>query len=583
MEKNIRTVQLSVKTNDLLQVVGGSSKTIDVKEIGEQLAEFDINVLKKTGVATVEVFAVSGIEKTSYKIELDVRNPNPRITDIYAGVIDGGQEWEVIFVPPGLAQSNKAVLELSAMPPLNLEKRLKYLIAYPYGCVEQTTSSVFPQLFLSGLVNLSEIQKADIDRNVKAGIDRLNKYQRSSGGFSYWPGTGDADHWSTSYVGHFLIEAEKKGFSVSEQAKKAWKKFQKQRANDWNDDGSYSQSIQAYRLFTLALAGEPEMGAMNRLKEKAQLSTSAKWFLAAAYCHAGKNKIAEKIIENADMRINPYIDMYYTYGSDTRDEAIILHTLALLGKKSEAYNLLKELSEKVASDRWMSTQSTAFALVSISDFAQKSSEKKEIKAGWSLNNGKQELVASKLPVYQSVVPVLFEQEGKVIVKNNSSNVIFARLIVDGIPAVGVSSDAESDLKMDIKYLSLDGNVINPSTIQQGTDFIAEVKVFHPGYRDSYHQLALNQVFPSGWEIINSRMVETGDRVQASIPSYQDFRDDRVYTFFNLYKYNTNVYRIMLTASYVGKFYMPATTVEAMYDNTIYARKQGEWVEVVKPK
>ena len=65
------------------------------------------------------------------------------------------------------------------------------------------------------------------------------------------------------------------------------------------------------------------------------------------------------------------------------------------------------------------------------------------------------------------------------------------------------------------------------------------------------------------------------------PQYQDIRDDRVYTYFDLQANKRKTFRVMLNASYAGRFYLPAIYCEAMYDNTINARKPGKWVEVKK--
>lgn len=69
-------------------------------------------------------------------------------------------------------------------------------------------------------------------------------------------------------------------------------------------------------------------------------------------------------------------------------------------------------------------------------------------------------------------------------------------------------------------------------------------------------------------------------MNASQPDYQDVRDDRVYSYFDLQPNTSKTFRIKLNASYLGKFYLPSTSCEAMYDNTINARNAGQWVEVV---
>ena len=92
-------------------------------------------------------------------------------------------------------------------------------------------------------------------------------------------------------------------------------------------------------------------------------------------------------------------------------------------------------------------------------------------------------------------------------------------------------------------------------------------------------MALTQIFPSGWEILNTRMIGAEDAFASSESDYRDIRDDRVYTYFSLYDDKEVTYYVMLNAAYVGKYYMPATYCEAMYNHTINALIKGQWVEV----
>jgi uncharacterized protein YfaS (alpha-2-macroglobulin family) len=134
--------------------------------------------------------------------------------------------------------------------------------------------------------------------------------------------------------------------------------------------------------------------------------------------------------------------------------------------------------------------------------------------------------------------------------------------------------------MSVGYYTPEGKKVDPATLPQGINFIAEVTVSNPGLRGNYQQLALTQIFPSGWEIINSRMSEVAQTgTQASPYTYQDVRDDRVNTYFNLEPNKSKTFRIMLNSTYLGKFYLPSVYCSAMYDNTINARIPGKWVEI----
>ena len=122
-----------------------------------------------------------------------------------------------------------------------------------------------------------------------------------------------------------------------------------------------------------------------------------------------------------------------------------------------------------------------------------------------------------------------------------------------------------------------------ASLEQGTDFIAEVTVSHPNNLSyGYRQLALEQVFPAGWEITNTRFEGIITNPESGY-TYRDFRDDRVNTFFHLGANESKTFRVYLSATYSGRFYLPASTCGAMYDNDIFASSTGYWVNVMTPE
>jgi uncharacterized protein YfaS (alpha-2-macroglobulin family) len=158
--------------------------------------------------------------------------------------------------------------------------------------------------------------------------------------------------------------------------------------------------------------------------------------------------------------------------------------------------------------------------------------------------------------------------------------------------------------MEVRYLDKNGVQIDPASLEQGTEFVAEFKVTNPDGVKRLDAMALTAMFPSGWEIHNPRMSGEEFAVKSSVPEYMDIRDDRVYYYFDLerngykggryYNYATNTYeeldnpdsktfRVALNASYEGTFYLPSIYCEAMYENTIHATQKGKWVKVVKSK
>jgi len=157
--------------------------------------------------------------------------------------------------------------------------------------------------------------------------------------------------------------------------------------------------------------------------------------------------------------------------------------------------------------------------------------------------------------------------------------LYARIVLTGIPATGNEQSSESNMTLKVEYRNLDGSPLDVSRINQGSDFLAMVTVLNPSPA-YYKDMALTQIFPSGWEIRNTRLHDFQSPQEISVPDYQDFRDDRVLTYFTLSGGQSKTFVIPLNASYLGRFYLPGVVCEAMYDNSIYAVKAGKWIEVV---
>ncbi|MDR1055682.1 MAG: hypothetical protein LBL90_07655 [Prevotellaceae bacterium] len=587
MEPNIKRVSVELKANDMFTILDGDKKTLNFSSPGDDITTFKLKVKERVGKGVVKVIASSGGEKSEYDIEIEVRNANPVMHKVTEAVVEGGKIWDGTYVLPGMEGTNKASLEVSYMPPLNLGERLGYLLHYPHGCLEQTTSGAFPQLYLSGIMDLSKEQIVTAERNVKAGLDRIKLFVTLDGGFSYWPGERFPNLWATSYVGHFMLEAEAKGFTVSQSIKSNWIKFQKREASNWTrnskkyyDYYSYDQSDfdQAYRLYTLALAKDPDMGAMNRLKERSDLSLQARWALASAYALAGQTKTAKDLINNATMDVNSYSGFSQSFGSRERDWAIILDALIIMKEKAKGFEMVQRISKALNSNMWMSTQTSAYCLMALSKFAETEKGSQEINMEYSHNGGNAQKVSSSKPIWQDQLTML-KENGTMKINNKGKNTLFIRIFTEGIPIAGQETAAESNMKLSVQFTDAAGHSIDVSKLQQGADFIANVTISNPGLMGNYTNIALSQIFPSGWEITNDRLADLNNNSAGY--DYQDIRDDRVYTYFGLAAGKSRTISVKLNAAYIGKFYLPATSCEAMYDRGISANNTGHWVEVVK--
>jgi uncharacterized protein YfaS (alpha-2-macroglobulin family) len=369
MEKNIKNVTVQIKTNNGLKVIGSATQKLSFAQPDEKMAYFNLAVGSVTGIGKVQIVATSGKEKSVYDVEIDMTNPNP-VTNTFTDVIlEPNSTKTISWKTFGVSGSNKAKLEISSMPTINLNGRLQYLIQYPHGCVEQTTSSVFPQLYLSDIMDLDATRQQLTQKNITAGINRLGGFQLSNGGLSYWQGGTESDDWGSSYAGHFMIEAEKKGYFLPINFKSKWISYQQKEAKQWRFETRYGNDLaQAYRLYTLALAGAPDLSSMNRLRETKGISNESKLRLASAYVLAGQKSAGLNLLLKTTIDDNSNYNYYY-YGSADRNRAMALETLLLLGQKQKAFGMAVQLAKEMSSDQWMSTQTTAYCLYAMAKFS----------------------------------------------------------------------------------------------------------------------------------------------------------------------------------------------------------------------
>ncbi len=334
---------------------------------------------------------------------------------------------------------------------------------------------------------------------------------------------------------------------------------------------------QSFRLYTLALSGAPEQGAMNRMKEMEQeLSLQAKWRLAAAFAISGKNKAAGELVFNAQMAVEPYSSYNYIYGSYDRDEAMILETLLLMKRDKEALEQAKTVSRNLTNDGWFSTQSTAFALMAMGRLAEKLSGTLDFQ--WSLNGKQQPAVKSAKAVFEADIAPS-PTHGKVTIKNTGKGALSVDIItrtqlaVDTLPAIA------NNLRIDVRYVGMSGAAIDIAQLKQGADFRAIVTVSNISGISDYNNLALTHIIPSGWEIYNERMIRPDQAESPTNYTYQDIRDDRVLTYFDLRRGEAKMFTVRLQATYAGTFVLPAVQCEAMYDSGAQARTTAGKVTV----
>ena len=557
-------------------LTGTQTQEAVFEKSGEKMVRFTVKAPDAPGFITFSISAESpGLRAARHRTDLEVRSTAMPVTRSSTGIIPPGDRWSGSLQWPGRALTNTGAIELSRFPPLNLEKRLNYLIAYPHGCVEQTTSAVFPQLYLDRIMELEAGRKAQIRANVAAGAERLMGFQTADGGFSYWPGEGEAHIWGSNYAGHFLLEARRAGYAVSGQVMAKWLYFQKNKAALWQARGSIGGEgflEQAYRLYTLALAGEADLGSMNRLREQRNpaLPANAAWRLAAAYWYAGQRDAARSMIRDLSVLTEDYRELSGTFGSALRDKAMILETLVLLGDAGRTKPLFEELSAALSAESWLSTQETAYALIAMTPYMGASASSAPAEVHYSFG-GKRGSAVFQSAAASVDAGSLAGSSGDFSLENRSAFPVYARVTAKGLPEEGAEPALAEGLVLSAEYRDMDGNAVDPASLKAGDDMEIRITLRNSSAQ-AVPEVALVALLPASWEIINYRLAGAeGD------PGfkYQDIRDDRVMSYYDLGRGQSKTLSFRVNRAYEGNYFRPAIHAYAMYDESIRALLPGK--------
>jgi len=474
---------------------------------------------------------------------------------------------------PGEVSSTTLSMELSSIPALNLASRLDYLIRYPHGCIEQITSGGFPQLYLADFVQLSPQEKTRIQKHIQSVIERYPQYQTALGAFAYWPGNSAPSAWGSSYALHFLTEAEKQGYAVPDSIKKPLTSWLASSAAEWESYSEDSAEIQAYRLFSLALAGSPNIGAMNRLKNE-RLDASAALLLAAAYSLTGRDDTAEDVFADALGALTKQETSYrYTggsFGSSTRIQALYLMVCTLLKDDVKAAKAAREVASVLSSDDWCSTQETAWLLFSLLPY-YKNRDAASCSYTVTANGAARQGQLKNASIIEAL-PAGTADKQTVEVTNTGKAILYGILTAEGMSIPGTEQRQNGNIDLDVRYTDSDGDRISPADLKVGDSFVIKISVDNRMAK-KIENIALTFPIPTCWEISNDRIALDSSDGSDSF-AYQDIRDDVVYTYFDLARRDSVTYKFYATVAYKGEYFIPAIHAQAMYDNSIRAVVPG---------
>ena len=571
-EDNIRNVTVKVKASNGLKINGQAEQTLYFERKGEQNPTFEIETGDDAGLGKIEITATSGSHISEMELRLQIREPNAPAQQVISRAVDPGATIDIDLKPIGRKNTNTAVLNVSGLLPVNFEGHVANILAYPYESLQHTVCKAYPLLYAPIITETTAAQKETNENIVRDAIKSIYAYQTTGGGLSYWRNGTYSDVWYTSFAGQFMVEAKKAGYSINPDFLNKWKKYQRTKAEAWTPDSKSSYDDQAYRLYTLALAGDALSAQMNRLKEQKQLTDEAKIYLAAAYAVSGNKKTAEALL-------NP-ISKTYNNASPRK-----LLALVALEQKDNAFRAANAICERISDDYWIGSEFECMSLVALGKYFEKFKPASYIDCKYEFN-GESNTVKTQKIFSANSLKITSTEPQKLSFTNNTTGVLFVEISNTGIPEPGNEKAENSVISAEIKFYQ-NGKDVSPKNLKQGADITAVITVKNNG--DEYlDRLAITEMFPSGWEVLsgisddsNGGYDDDDDYYYSSggYIKYTDVRDDRKFTYFSLSSHRSIQFRTQLTATYAGTYYLPGLDVRDLDNPRVFAKTKGMMVEV----
>ena len=565
---NMKGQNLNVTVNNKnLNAIGTVPSSVKVDGNGEAMFVMKVKVPETLGNAVFDVKVSGGGYDAESKTEIPIRMPYAEKRQTYTKEIAAGATESMNFDVPGIAGTQEGNVMVASLIPVDMYSRLNYLTTYPYGCLEQVVSAAFPQLYLNYFMQQSEEAQAKIRESIEEGIASLKSYQQADFSLTNWVGGRYVDPWTEIYALHFLVEAKNQGFDVPAYLFDGMMNYQADIAKAWrnNPDFKQGETIQAYRLFVLALGGAPEMGALNRFKEIKMNYSLTSMLTAATYAQVGKKNMVSQFwptVQDGEHMS----DYYSSFGSTTRDLAFMTYSEMLCDKDQESIQgHINDLCDILNSGRWLDTQSTAFALFTLGKYAEKmGTTNAPISATVNVNGEDHTVNTNMGSTGFAIVPKL--GSNKIQVTNNSNQKVTAKVFAKTAVAEYETNENGNFITMKVNYFDKNGAALNPASLPMGTEFTAKITVENPSeYKVT--ELALSYYLASGWEIVNERLF--GQNQANEDAKHLDIRDDRAYFFFDLSPKQKKTFTLKLNATFEGSYMLPAVRCEDMYNNEIY--------------
>ncbi|KQS25385.1 alpha-2-macroglobulin [Dyadobacter sp. Leaf189] len=582
-------------------------QTVSVPAGKESRAIFSVKAAQAIGLAKLTVKVNAFGETFVNETEVTIRPASPLLKTSKSGLITGEKQGLVDLSSSFIPATSRSQIVLSRSPLVQGGgKALSTLLGYPYGCLEQTISKAFPQLYFADLVKamaapvyMVRNMESDFNpmTNIQQAIRKVESQQLYNGGMGMWPGATQEDWWATAYAVHFLEEARRAGFEVNPKTVSRALEYLKMQsgttankevviastgdglAYEGRPTGTQTRKLVArreaiYSLYVLALNGNPNRPSMNYYKQNARLlTTDSKYLLAAAFQLAGDARSFAALVPKKYVPEQAGQGLDDSYSSPLRNMSLVLNTLLEADPGNLQIPALgRQLSQAVQSASYLNTQEAAFTVLALGKLARKSAGSTVTASVFAGNKQVGTFNGKELKISKGVTGQ------KVLIKTQGKGDLYWFAQTEGMSATGTYTEEDQGMRIRRQFLTRNGT---PVDAFHQNDLVVVKLTLSSTNGLPIDNVVVTDLLPAGFEIENPRITEPRDMPwikDASVPEYYDIRDDRIHFFTTADKQpKTFYYQVRIVSK--GNFTVGPAAADAMYRGEYRSYSGGGKIKV----
>jgi len=474
-------------------------------------------------------------------------------------------------------------LEFSTSPLTEAAGAVDFLLTYPYGCVEQTTSALMPWFTVGPLRSVvpafADIPREKVKAAIQTGANRLLTMQLADGSFTYWPGGTGTAKWTNSYASLGLLLASKNGANVPASAVEKMTAYLTTSLRGLSKiKSSWELDEHARALWVLALAGKPQPAYQDLMEQRlADLSPAARCLLALAIVNTGaKQDIATaKQILNSKKPSNLPQDWWMPYSSDDAFK-LLAWTAVDFKSKTTTTALDRLLNERNPYGHWQNTWVNGWSLLAISSYAGRD------KAGESPTTLSLETPDAtrsiQLDSNKPTAAAAFTLSSGLKLDLTNNNKAFIRIRLAAKPKIApLRPVATNGLSIDRFYerVNADGTTATLTEPALGDLIRVSLRVTLP--KDDTSYLVIEDPLPALFETVNSNFKSQSAALGTATTennwsvSHTELRSDRAVFFLDDVGHRgTYTLTYLVRCTLAGESTAPPAKVESMYDPSQFA-------------